>query len=304
MALTLLQLVNRVESQLGLTQSQSVISSSVQQSVQMLALANGMLLELVSMYEWQRLVTPYYFTTSAPVGALCNSTGGSNTLTGFSSTAGLAVGMVASGPTIPVYAEIQSIGANSVVISYPATTATASASCNFYTQKYALPADFDRMISDTNWDRSNHWPNLGPKSSQEMQWLQGGLISTVPRERFRVIGNSMVFFPAPTSALNMVYEYVSNYTVLATGGTSPTKSSFTVDTDTCVFRDELMTKGLKYHWRKAKRLDFAAELVEFNDALSRAQAQDEPAPRMSLTPLSPDIYILPSSIPEGSWPIN
>lgn len=267
----------------------------------MLGLLNGMLLEVVSSYEWQRLVTPYYFTTTAPVVGTCNSSGGSTTLTGFNSTASLAVGMVASGPTIPAYAEITSIGANSVVITYPATTATSSASCNFFTQRYALPADFDRMVSDTNWDRSNHWPNLGPKSSQEMQWLQGGLISTPPRERYRIIGNNLVFFPAPASALNMVYEYISNYTVIANGATAASKASFTVDNDTCVFRDELMVKGLKFHWRKAKRLDFSAELAEYNDALSRAKAQDEPAERMSLTPVSPDIYILPQSVPEGSW---
>ncbi len=302
MSLTLLGLVNAAENELGLTASGSVVSSSVTQSIQLLALSNAILRELVGNYEWQRLVTPYYFTTTAPVSGTCNSSGGSAALTGFNSTASLAVGMVASGPTIPVYSEIRSVdSASQVTITFPATTATASASCTFSTQDYALPTDYDRMISDTAWDRTNHWPNLGPKSSQESQWLQGGLISTVPRERYRILGNKMRFFPAPNSALNIVFEYVSNFTVTATGGTSPTKATFTVDSDTCVFKDEVIIKGLKYHWRKAKKLDFTAELLEYSDSVSRSMAQDEPAQRMSLSPISPDIYILPSAVQEGSW---
>lgn len=302
MALTLLQLVNRAEGQLGLAQSGSVISSSVQQAVQMLALANGMLLELVSAFEWQRLCIPNYFTTSAAASGTCDLSTGSPVLSGFASTAGLAVGMVVSGPGVPPYAEIRTVDSGSqVTITFPAISATSSASCNFMRQDYALPSDYDRMISNTNWDRTNHWPNIGPKSSQEWQWLQGGLISTVPRERYRILGNNMRMFPAPTTVLNVVFEYVSNFTVLASGASTPSKATFTVDTDTCVFRDELMVKGLKYHWRKAKKLDFGAELLEYNDSISRAQAQDEPASRMSLAPMSPDIYILPASVPEGSW---
>ncbi len=303
MALTLLQMVNRAETQLGLTASNAVISATSQQAIQMLNLAQGVLEELTGSYEWQRLTKPYYFTTTAPVSGTCNSTGGSASLTGFNSVANILINQVASGPTIPTYAEVVSVttATGTVVITYPASTATSSASCSFATQDYALPSDFDRMISDTNWDRSNHWPNLGPKSSQEWQWLQGGLISTVPRERYRIIGNMMRLFPAPTSALNIVYEYLSNYTVMAAGSSTPTKATFTVDTDTCVFKDEVMVKGLKYHWRAAKRLDFTLELAEYADAISRAKAQDEPAPRLSLTPVSPDIYILPSSVPEGSW---
>jgi hypothetical protein len=251
-ALTLLQLVNRAEGQLGLAQSGSVISSSVQQAVQLLALGQGILQELTSVYEWQRLVIPFYFTTSASLSGTCNLSAGSPVLSGFASTTPLSVGMVVSGPGVPAYAEIRTVDSGSqVTITFPVSSATASASCSFMRQDYALPPDYDRMISDTSWDRTNHWPNLGPKSSQEMQWLQGGLISTVPRERYRILGNNMRLFPAPTTVLNLVYEYVSNFTVIASGASTPSKATFTVDTDTCVFKDEVMVKGLKYHWRKA-----------------------------------------------------
>lgn len=306
MSLTLLQIVNRAENMLGLTASNAVIGSNVAQAIQMLALTNTLLTELVTDYEWQRLVKAHYLTTTAQVSGTCNSSSGSSTLSGFNSVAGLTVGMVVSGPTIPAYAEISSVvtASASVVITFPATTATASMSCNFAVQDYSLPSDYDRLIGDANWDRTNHWPNLGPKSSQEWQWLQGGLISTVPRERYRIYGNRMRFFPAPTSPLNVAFEYVSNQCVIATGDTNPSKSSATVDTDTFVFKDDVLVKGLLFYWKRAKGLDYAVEAMQFADAVSKAQAQDEPSPRLSLSPIQPDIYILPQSVPEGSWNLN
>ena len=302
MALTLLQFVNRAELQLGLAQSNAVVSSNVTQAQQMLGMAQGALEELYSSYEWRKCVRAYYFTTTPAVSGTCNVSSATATLSGFASTAGLAAGMVITGPGIAPYAEVDTVGASTVIMTYPATATTASASCNFCTQDYDLPSGFDRMVPDTNWDRTDYWRNIGPKSSQEWQWLQGGVISTGPRERFRIYGDKLRFFPAPTAALNIAFEYVSNFTVIASGGTTATKAAFTVDTDTCIFRDELIVKALKYHWKQAKGLDYGAELAEYADALSRAKAQDEPVGIQSLAPRFAQELIGPWSVPDGNWP--
>ncbi len=301
MALTLLQFVNRAELQLGLASSNAVVSSSVTQAQQMLGMAQGALEELYSAYEWRKCVKAYYLTTTAAVSGTCNMSSANATLSGFASTASITAGMVISGPGIAPYAEVDTVGASTVLMTYPATLTTASASCNFLTQDYPLPSGFDRMVSDTNWDRTDHWRNLGPKSSQEWQWLQGGVISTGPRERFRIYGDKLRFFPAPTAPLNIAFEYVSNFTVIASGGAVATKATFTVDTDTCIFRDELIVKALKYHWKQSKGLDYGAELAEYADALSRAKAQDEPVGLQSLAPQRAHELIGPYSIPDGNW---
>lgn len=303
MALTLLQMVNRAEQQLGLSASSAVISSTVAQAQQMLAIANGVLEELIGSFEWRRAVKAHYFTTTAAISGTCNVSSATATLSGFNSTASLAAGMVIVGTGIPAYAEVASVDSSSAItMTYPATETTSSSSCNFLTQDYSLPTDFDRMVSDTNWDRTDNWRNLGPKSSQEWQWLQGGVISTGPRERFRIYQNALRFFTAPTTRLNMAFEYVSNFSVIATGGTAATKASFTVDTDTCIFKDELMVKALKYHWKQSKGLNFSLELGEYSESLARAQAQDEPVGAHNLAPRYPPELIGPWSVPDGNWP--
>ena len=112
MALTLLQFVNRAEGQLGLAASNAVISSNVTQAQQLLAMANGMVQELYSSYEWRRCVRAYYLTTSPAVSGTCNVSSATATLTGFKSTAALAAGMLISGPGIPPFAQVSSVRAN------------------------------------------------------------------------------------------------------------------------------------------------------------------------------------------------
>lgn len=164
------------------------------------------------------------------------------------------------------------------------------------TAAYDLPADFDRMVPDTHYDRTNDWQNRGPTSSQEWQWLNTGL-STVTQLRWRLYLNQIKFYSTPTAAYTMAYEYVSKNWVIATGGTTPTKSAFSVDSDTCVFADDLMTLGLKFQWYRAKGLDYEEARTEYRDALSACKAQDMPEGRKSLSPIPQSATI----IPEGNW---
>ncbi len=99
----------------------------------------------------------------------------------------------------------------------------------------------------------------------------------------------------------MSFEYVSSYWVLASGGTSATKATFTIDSDTCIFPDDLMMAGLKMYFLKAKKFDFGAELAEFARALSNAKAQDVPAPVRSLSPYPMPYLLGTENIPDGNW---
>jgi hypothetical protein len=158
------------------------------------------------------------------------------------------------------------------------------------------------MISDTNWDRTDHWRNLGTKSSQDWQFLQGGIISIGPRERYRIYNGKFRIFQALTTVYNFSFEYVSNYWVCATGSATGSKSAYTLDTDTSVFPDDLMLAGLKFYFLKAKKLDYGIELGEFTRALSYNKAQDVPVPSMSLAPVGMNQLVGPWSVQDGNWP--
>ena len=303
MSYTLLQLVDQMSAELGLTQPPSVIGSSNNQTIQILALANRLGKDLVRDYEWQRLVQAYIWQTQTAVSTTGTITAGSKVITAIPSTAALQVGNVITGTGQAPYAEILTIDSSTqVTLNTPVATSTASVSMTFAKQDYDLPDGYDRMISDTNWDRTDHWRNLGPKSSQDWQFLQGGIISIGPRERYRIYNNKFRIFQALTTVYNFSFEYVSNYWVCATGSDQGSKSAYTADTDTSIFPDDLMLAGLKFYFLKAKKLDYAIELGEFMRALSYCKAQDQPVSAMSLAPVGMNQLVGPWSVQDGNWP--
>lgn len=83
------------------------------------------------------------------------------------------------------------------------------------TASYPLPGDFDWTQNETLWNRSQHWPLLGPIDAVEWQVYKSGLVVSLPRQRFRVKGwatNQFFIDPTPDSTLNgqtVVFEYIS-----------------------------------------------------------------------------------------------
>jgi hypothetical protein len=303
MAYTLLQLVDQVSGEMGLSQPAAVIGSTNNQTVQLLALAQRLGKDLVREYEWQRLVKAYVLQTTAGISTTGTITAGSKVITSMGTTVGLEVGNVVTGTGQAPYAEILTIDSGTqVTLNTPVATSTAAVSMTFAKQDYAMPTDFDRMISDTNWDRTNHWRNLGTKTSQEWQWLQGGIISVGPRERYRIYNNRLRIFQALTSIYTFAFEYVSNYWVMSAAATAGDKGAYTLDTDTSVFPDDLMLAGLKFYFLKAKKLDYSVELGEFMRALSYTKAQDVPVPAQSLAPIGMNPLVGPWSVQDGNWP--
>ena len=303
MSYTLLQLVDQMSAELGLTQPAAVIGSSNNQTIQILALAQRLGKDLVRDYEWQRLVQAYIWQTQVAVSTTGNITAGSKVITNIPTTAALQVGNVITGTGQAPYAEILTIDSGTqVTLNTPVATSTSSVSMTFAKQDYDLPDGYDRMISDTNWDRTDHWRNLGPKSSQDWQFLQGGIISIGPRERYRIYNNKFRIFQALTTVYNFAFEYVSNYWVCATGSDQGSKSAYTADTDTSIFPDDLMLAGLKFYFLKAKKLDYSIELGEFMRALSYCKAQDQPVSAMSLAPVGMNQLVGPWSVQDGNWP--
>jgi hypothetical protein len=170
---------------------------------------------------------------------------------------------------------------------------------------YDLPADFARPINQTEWDRSNRWPMIGPESPQQWQWLKSGILSTGPRERFRLVGNTLEIWPVPTATstpsanLDLSFYYVSKYWVLSNEEVPKPKA--TLNSDTCIFEDRLMIAGVKLRFFQVKGFDTTAFAADFQSNLDDALAQDSGAPILSLArePAFPLITVY--NIPDGNW---
>ena len=137
---------------------------------------------------------------------------------------------------------------------------------------YAFPSDLGFFMNTTGWDRTNKWPLRGPVSPQEWQILKSGTIGSVgPRRRFRIMQGEIYFDPTPETVDTYVIEYYSNGWCESSGGTP--QSEWLSNTDVPVLPDECFITGLKYRFRKAKRLDYLAEEREYEATVSREIAR-------------------------------
>lgn len=302
---SLLQLVNQVQDELGLTRSATVIGNTDLQTRQFLAFANKVGRDLVRDFQWRRLITENVFeTTAARSGTAFVSS--ANTLTGFSSASSLcATGDVVSGTGIPQWAQVVTVTETVITLNVRCTgTASATTSCSFATQYYDLPADFDRQVSRTQWDRSDFRPMYGQTSAQEWQWLKGGIVTAAPYYRYRLRGNQMQVTPTPMTRLILANEYISNRWIAVSTAAQPTLSSFAADTNLGVFLDDVMVNGMKYHFQKQNGIEYSATLAEFSRSLSYSKGQDVPAENLSLSPEPVGILLGPTNLSDGNWGLS
>jgi len=150
------------------------------------------------------------------------------------------------------------------------------------TASYDLPADFGYFINATGWDRSRKWQLVGPVSPSEWQFLKSGYPATGFLYRFRIMQGQIYFDPTPNDVSSIAIEYYSKYWATVTGGTTPTKETFTVDTDIPLLDDFLLELGLKWRYLRAKGLDYEQEYRTYEDAVERALGRSTTGRDLSL----------------------
>lgn len=303
MSATMLQLVQQATAEMGVSVPTSVAGNTATDTVQQLALLNAVGYEVQREHQWQALTVEYRFTTVfyTYTGDL---TAGSATIANLSSDTGLTSNptyFTVSGVGINQDTYLSSVGGGSGVMSQPASASGTGVSLTFSQTKYAFPSDFDRLVDRTEWDKTQHWEQLGPETAQQWQWLKSGFISTGPRVRFRPLGGLYQIFPALSTDDYMGFEYVSNLWVTASGQATPNKTAFTADSDTCVFPDRLMVLGLKRKYLEAKGMDTAAVQRDYSMQLSIAKANDAGSPTLSFAPRIPDVLLSWNNIPDSGY---
>jgi hypothetical protein len=295
--MTLLELIQQTCNELGITPPNAVVTSTDPQIMQLYALLNRHGHDLSRQFEWERLDKEYRITTVA-FDITATLTLNSAVVT-TASTAAITTNFGVDGNGIMPFAGVLSVdSATQFTMNMPAT-AEGSQTLQMSQVAYPLPLDWLKQIPQTEWDRTNRWPMLGPKSPQEWQSYKSGIVYAGPRERFRIQSGAFQVSPNPPNGLTFAYEYMSSAWVIDDNGTY--KQSYSADTDTNVFDDSLMVTGLKMRWLQAKGLDYSFAAQEYTQLLALLRAQDKSAPKLSLSPIEGNIYLSPANIPDGSW---
>ena len=208
-----------------------------------------------------------------------------------------------TGNGIPQDCFITAASGTTVTLAQEATETGTGVSLTFSQVLFAPPSDFDHQIDRTHWDKSNHWEMLGPSTPQQREWLRSGYISTGPRIRYSYMGGYFMIWPPLGSEETLSFEYVSKYWVLATAPTTltPTKQSFTVDTDTCIFPDTLMRALIKLKYFEVKGFDTTAYLRDYITQRDIAKANDGGSQTLSMNPRPASVLIGWENIPDSGY---
>jgi hypothetical protein len=294
--MNLIQLIQQVCDELAINRPVSVVGTSDPQTRQLAALFYRLGNDLVRQFEWQRLNKEYILQTVA-YSRVGTTTQGSNIITGVDVT-GLSTQFGIAGLGIEPFAQITAVGASQVTMNMPAT-ASGTVTLQWSQVQYNLPPDYIKEIPQTEWDRTNRWPLMGPQSAQDWQSFKSGIVYAGPRERFRIVGNTYAINPPPPNGLVFGFEYISGAWINSAGGVAQT--TFQSDTDTFVFPDSLLITGLKVQWKQSKGLDSSFDLAEFRALLENCKAQDKSFPKLSLSPMGQTVLMTTMNIPDGNW---
>ena len=173
--------------------------------------------------------------------------------------------------------------------------------------EYDLPADWNYAIDQTQWDRTDHWPLIGPKTAQEWAWLKGGLLAAAPRLRFRIDDNKFKLWPVPSTTTSpSQYEIAQEYIVrnwVLTGNPNPIVPADMVvaNTDIIQYEPWLINKYLKLKWYQLKGFETSGVESDFMRIFNSLTGKDTGAPGLSMAPQNTGQFLGPWSVPDGSW---
>lgn len=294
--MNLLELIRQIMNELGLQQIAGVVGNQEPSVRQMLALTQRFGADLQRDFDWQRLNREHILTTRA-VDLPATMVQGSNVIT--VDTTGLSHRWGVWGQSVEPFTQIVSIDSpTQATLNMPAV-ATGTETLQFSQVEYPLPSDWKKQINQTEWDRTNRWPLMGPQSPQSWQSFKSGIVYAGPRERFRILQNTIAVNPPPPNGLIFAFEYISKNWVIGADGIS--KPALTLDTDTFVFDDSLMILGVKTLWLQAKGLDYSIEAAQFANTLALCKAQDKSAPMLSVAPRRGGRLLSTENIQDGNW---
>jgi hypothetical protein len=296
-----LKLVQQVVDELALFRPTTLIGTQDPQTRQLMALLNRLGADITTQTEWQRLNKEYLVVTNSftLTGTVTN---GSKVITGLPTTTAITDQYTIIGTGIQPFAQVVTVNNLTEITMDMEAEQSGTVELQFSQNKFDLPADWERQINSTEWNRSQRWSLQGPKSSQEWQTFKSGIVSAGPRQRFRILGNQLCLNPSPPDNQTLSFEYISNGWVNGADGTP--KTEITADTDTFVFSNSLLITGLKAQWLVAKGLDATFSLGEFRYLLENEKSTDKGAPTLSTSQQFGNVLMSANNVVDGNYPHN
>jgi len=164
-------------------------------------------------------------------------------------------------------------------------------------QGAALPADFDRFIPNSVFNRSTRRPMTGPITPRQWQWIQAQPAYASAYLAFRERTGQFLVAPTPPAGETIAYEYVSKNWAASSGGAA--QAAFLADGDVALLDEELIGLGLRWRFLRAKGLDYSEEMASYEREVEQAIARDGGSTMLTIAPRPADPDRV--NLPDGSF---
>ena len=296
-----LKLIQQVTDELALYRPTALIGTQDPQIRQLMALLNRLGADITRQTEWQRLNKEYLIVTNSftLTGTVTN---GSKVISGLPTTTAITDQYTIIGTGIQPFAQVVTVNNLTEITMDMEAVESGTVELQFAQNKFDLPSDWNRQIPQTEWNRTQRWELLGPKSAQEWQTFKSGIVSAGPRQRFRILQNQLCLNPSPPDNQTLSFEYISDGWVEGVDGVA--KTEVTQDTDTFIFSDSLLITGLKAQWLVAKGLDASFSLGEFRYLLEQEKSTNKSAPVLSTGAFAGSLLLTDRNTVDGNFPAS
>lgn len=177
------------------------------------------------------------------------------------------------------------------------TTFTATGTIAQGSISAVLGADYDRMVPQTFWDRSQRIPIDGPVTTQQFQADRSNLVAGPPYYFF-IFGNQVYIGPTALNAGDTCSAfYISKNWCASATGTGQT--AFAADDDVTLIPERLFRLDLIWRWKRAKGLSYGEDLATAEEQIETAIGGNKPARVLYFGGRN---ILYPTNIPEGYWP--
>jgi hypothetical protein len=134
----------------------------------------------------------------------------------------------------------------------------------------ALPSDYDRLpvMGVELWNRTTGQPYTGPTGLRTWGRIKGLGITSGSPGWWRLLGGALYITPAPTAGQTLAFPYISKNWV------SSSKDHFTLDADTTLIPERLITLGIVWRYKANKGRDYAEDMASYEREVERACSRD------------------------------
>lgn len=160
---------------------------------------------------------------------------------------------------------------------------------------------YQYIVPGTFFNRTLGRELIGPVSEENWQMLHA-MPSAGTEFQYRIWQDHLWLYPAPTSPYSdIAFEYMSSYTTYSAGDVNTLIELPTADSDTFVFPEQILKRGLAFRWKQIKGLPYQADETKYWDMLNNYIARDKAKTPINVSDPSDGIARPGIFVPSNSW---